>query len=172
MHDAVVSKLVRRGVDMNEAPDLAVKILLDAVEAADQLRNTDKLEAWVMKIADNGVNKYLRSRAKRWEKEISSVSDMETGEEIDIYDMIADEMTVEKLINRAEKTEMLGTLMACLSDKERVVFMMHNLDGMKFREIAKLLDMNENTVRSIYRRCCRRLKAQADLIYGKEAYRD
>ena len=29
MHDKVVGKLVRKGIDRNEAPDLAVNILLD-----------------------------------------------------------------------------------------------------------------------------------------------
>lgn len=39
MHDKVVGKLVRKGIDRNEAPDLAVNILLDAVEAVDKLKS-------------------------------------------------------------------------------------------------------------------------------------
>lgn len=82
MHDKVVGKLVRKGIDRNEAPDLAVNILLDAVEAVDKLRDPEKLEAWVMVIAENNGNRYLRERAKHWEIEISSVTNIETGEDI------------------------------------------------------------------------------------------
>ena len=172
LHGDVVRKLMRKGVDISEAPDIAVGILLDAVEHIHQLKNPDKLEAWVMAIAENGANRYLRERAKRWEKEISTVSDMETGEEIDIYDILADEMTVEKILRHAENTAMLGELLSCLGEKERIIFLMRNLEGMKFKEIAKTLNLNENTVRSIHSRCCGKLRKQSDRIYGKEAYRD
>lgn len=170
MHDKVVGKLVRKGIDRNEAPDLAVNILLDAVEAVDKLRDPEKLEAWVMVIAENNGNRYLRERAKHWEIEISSVTNIETGEEIDIYETMADEMTVEKILRHAERTSMLGELLGCLNDKERAIFFMHNLDEMTFREIAERLELNENTVRSIHSRCCRKLKSCAENLYGKTNY--
>ena len=154
MHDKVVGKLVRKGIDRNEAPDLAVNILLDAVEAVDKLRDPEKLEAWVMVIAENNGNRYLRERAKHWEIEISSVTN------------------IEKILRHAERTSMLGELLGCLNDKERAIFFMHNLDEMTFREIAERLELNENTVRSIHSRCCRKLKSCAENLYGKEAYRD
>lgn len=134
MHDKVVIKMIKKGIAANEAPDLAINALLDAVEAVDKLRDPEKLEAWVMVIAENNGNRYLRERAKHWEIEISSVTNIETGEEIDIYETMADEMT--------------------------------------FREIAERLELNENTVRSIHSRCCRKLKSCAENLYGKEAYRD
>lgn len=172
MHDKVVEKLVRKGVDINEAPDLAVNILLDAVEAVAKLREEDKLETWVMVIAENKGNRYLKERAKHWEREISSVTNIETGEEIDIYETVADEITVEKILRRAEKTAMLGELLGCLNERERAIFFMHNLDEMTFREIAERLELNESTVRSIHSRCCRKLERCSENLYGKEAYYD
>lgn len=172
MHDKVVIKMIKKGIAANEAPDLAINALLDAVEAVDKLRDPEKLEAWVMVIAENNGNRYLRERAKHWEIEISSVTNIETGEEIDIYETMADEMTVEKILRHAERTSMLGELLGCLNDKERAIFFMHNLDEMTFREIAERLELNENTVRSIHSRCCRKLKSCAENLYGKEAYRD
>lgn len=39
MHDKVVIKMIKKGIAANEAPDLAINALLDAVEAVDKLRD-------------------------------------------------------------------------------------------------------------------------------------
>ncbi len=164
----IMKKLKRKGVDENDISDLAVKIMLDAVAAVHQLREEDKLESWLMKIVRSGCSQYFKERSERWGREVSHITDMETGDEIDIYDTIADEMTVERIVRSAEETKVLGKLLEKLSEKERQVFLMHNLDGYKFREIAELLNMNDNTVRSHHRRALIKMETYLEKLKGKE----
>ena len=171
-YDNVVRRIVHKGVDMDEAPDLAIKLMLDAVGALHQLREPDKLDAWLNTIVDRGVSRYFKEQAITWEKEISHVMDYEAGEEIDIYDLLADETDVEELIRIAEKTDMIMDVLNCLADKEWSIFVMRNLDGFKFREISEILDINENTVKTIHRRSCIKLKKQAERLYRKEDFYD
>ena len=103
---------------------------------------------------------------------MSAVMDFETGEEIDIYELVADETTVEELVRIAEKTDMICELLNCLADKEWSIFIMRNLEEFKFREIAEMLDMNENTVKTIHRRSCIKLRKQAELLFRKEDFYD
>lgn len=171
-YDNVVRRISRRGVDEEDAPDLAVKLMLDAVSALHQLRDPDKLDAWLNTIVDRGVSKYFKEKFTAWEREVSAVMDYEAGEEIDIYEFVADETTVEELIRIAEKTDMICEVLSCLDDKEWNIFIMRNLEEFKFREIAEMLEINENTVKTVNRRSCVKLKKQAEKLFRKEDFYD
>ena len=104
------------GVDENDVEDVATEVFIDAFRGLDNLRDPEKLVPWLKKIARNRASKYFRKRAKR--KEISNMIKTEMGE-IDIFDTIADEVTVEKLLQDAERRGMVRDMINNLPDVSR-----------------------------------------------------
>lgn len=169
---AVIRKLMRRGIDEEDAPDMAVRIILNAVDHLDQLRDPDKLEAWLMISAENAAKSHFKEQKARREKEITTVLNMEAGEEISILDIIPDEKTIENILRIADKEAVVDELLECLDKKQKTILFMHALEEMTFREIAEELEMNDNTVRSIHSRTCIKLQNRWKKLYGKEEYYD
>lgn len=168
----IMDRLAFRGVSVDDVADIASQVMIIAMRKKHQLRDTDKLTALLGKIADHEAGRYLRKRAKLWEREVSMAAFMETGEEVDILETLAAEHTVEMVACSVEKRDMLMELVGCLNEKERVVFILHDIDGYKLREIAKYLGLKESTVRSIHSRTCHKLKHRAEELFRKEDYYD
>ena len=171
-HMDVIKKLMRKGVEEHEAPDLAVKAMLTAIDKLSSLEDEDKLEGWLMAIAENTANQYFNERNTRWKREITSKYNAEAGEEIGALDDLIDEKSAEKIVLLAEERKLLNTVLDCLNDTERAVFYRRSIDKDKFRIIAEDLGMNINTVKSMYIRSCDKLKEYSEKLYGKEAYYD
>ena len=145
-YDLIVKKLRRKGVPYYDAPDFAVEIMLKAAKAVHQLRDEEKLEAWMGRIVDNSLKKYYA--------EMYLKREMETA----IVETIADICTVESAVEEIESKHDLARIIAGLNKKEYAVFMMRHVEERKFREIAVILNINENTARSIYSRSCNKLR--------------
>ena len=153
------------GVDENDVEDLATEVLIDALKSIDDLRDAEKLTPWIKTIAVNRASKYFGSRSKR--KEISNMVRMEAGE-IDIYDLVADEITVEKILQEAEENAMVEKLINSLSEAGRRIIRMRVWGDYKFREIADVMNLNVNTVKSVYPRSLKRLETNYSSLVEKE----
>ena len=60
--------------------------------------------------------------------------------------------------NKNEYKELLGLCFHILTDEERNIVVLHALSGLKFREIANILEKPLATVLSKYHRSLKRLK--------------
>lgn len=168
-YKTIIDRLIIRHINEDDAPHVASKVTLIAVEKRNQLRDMDKLIPWLMAITDNVAKAYLKKQTKLWEREVSIFSDAETGEEINVYETIKDEDSlVEEIVMTAISNEMLWDLTACLSEKELLIFKLHNVDGYDLLEISKKYKINYNTVRSIHSRACRKLKRRGEKLFRKE----
>lgn len=168
-YQTIIKRLVIKGVDIDDAPDVASQVTIIAVNKRAQLRDSDKLVPWLMKIADNEANAYFKAQSKLWEREVSIVPDTEVGEEIDVYETIADEDSmVEEIVMTAINNQMVWDLTSCLNKKEYMIFKLHNVEGYKLLEISERYSINYDTVRSIHSRTCKKLKRRGEKLFRKE----
>lgn len=98
-------------------------------------KGTGPLGAWIYKIIVNTALEHLRKK--------KSVS-FECPDSVNIYE--EDEHEVD--INNTLTKEQLMSLVRNLPDKYSTVFNMYVIDGYKHQEIAKILDISENTSKS------------------------
>lgn len=106
------------GVDENDVEDMATEVFLDAFKGLDRLRDPAKMVPWLRKIAKNRASKYFRKRTRR--REIYNMVRTEVGE-IDIVDTIADEVSVEKILQDAERRGMVREMINNLPDVSKRV---------------------------------------------------
>jgi len=166
--DDIVEYVMCLGMNMDDAEDVAQETLKKACMKHLQLRDPNKLRAWIMKIAYRNAMHQLKKLSKQWKHEASYVKDIETGEEIDIYEVIPAEKSAEECLCDFEREERLLDVLRELSDKEWHVFVKHNVEGYKLKEIAEMLDINESTVRSIHSRVRKKLAGKLEKLIGEE----
>lgn len=165
-YDYLLNLMRVMGVDERDMEDLAEEAILAAYKSIDDLRDESRMKPWLRAIAANKAKRYFRERSRH--RAISSTIRLESGEEIDIYDIVADETDVEKILQDAERRSMVETMLDNLSDINRRIIKMRFWGKYKFAEIADILNINVNTVKSIYRRSLKQLKRVYGELFGED----
>lgn len=165
-YDFVVRRVRAHGISENDVYDVSEEVMVNAVKSIKNLRSSDSIKPWLSTIVRYEACKYYRKKCRI--AEISSIIDPEEDRDIDIYDFIASEETVESILQEAERINMVDALLNSLPDTSRRVMRLRFWAGYKFTEIADVLGVNLNTVKSIYRRGLEKLKAEAVLLFDED----
>lgn len=166
--EMLVRYFVRKGM-RDEAEDMASRTMIKAVEGVEGLKDEGKLENWLMHIAVNERNARVREMVREEKRTCLRFVRMESGEEIDLVEEAAAEKTLEEMFQSITDSSNVTRLLYVLSPLERAIFLMRAYEGRKYREIAEDLNININTVKSIYSRTRRKLLKNYKKIFGEEA---
>jgi len=118
-----------------DAEDAAQESFMVALERLDECRNPDRFAGWLMTIVRNRSRNLIRRLSLRDTDQIpiGAMSSRPTPDRV------------------TETSELRGQLRAALdqlSDIQREIVLLHDLEGWKHREIAERLDLPSGTVRS------------------------
>lgn len=127
-----------------DAEDAVSETVIDAFTSIQKLRSEESFKAWIFKI--------LSAKCKRRMKYLQPLSD-------EFPEKIPDEDSSENL---AELIDVRNYFFQ-LKDEERLIISMHIFAGYTSQEIAKLLHLNPNTVRSKESRALKKLSKQLDV---------
>jgi RNA polymerase sigma-70 factor (ECF subfamily) len=144
-----IERMVRRYVHTgdDDVEDLTQECLIRVYNSLEQLRDSDKLDPWLQALVRNTVFTWLRER--RRELEICSLGlEADTGSEP--YASHEDETLLYIVLQEVLQT---------LSEEDRQMIEMRYGDGMRYHEIAKVMQLNEETVRKRINRALAKLRA-------------
>lgn len=127
----------------HDAQDVTQDTFVRIWESAEQYKSSGSPMAWILTVARNLALMRLRQSSRIGEL---------TEEEWDAIPANAPAVT-------AEDRDILQTALAALKDTERQVVLLHAASGLKFREIAALLEMPVSTVLSKYHRAIQKMHA-------------
>lgn len=116
--------------------DVMQDTILSAYEHIEELKNAAYFRTWITRILINECNSLLR-RQKRF-----------------IPEEGIEEMTASAVADDREFYELLGEL----QEDVRMIFLLYYGEGFNIREIAQILDLNENTVKSRLQRGRKKLR--------------
>ncbi len=134
--------------DHDLAMEVAQKTFISMYKNVHALQDSASFRPWLYRIAVNAC----REEARR----------SKTGRNVSLNEVFNPEAEVspawevgqhlhldpERTLRQAELAELLQQSLAELSEEQREVVLMKEYEGMKFREIAEALGLNENTVKS------------------------
>ncbi len=140
--NAVFSLAYQRTLNRADAEDVAQEAFLRAYRDLRKLRKTELFGRWLYGIALNVCRE--RVRARRPEVTLEAIAEPIARPE-------------DRL--RGDLLAMVGSL----PDKYRLPITMHFVDGLGHREISKILNLRESTVRSRVHRAKVMLRKKADL---------
>lgn len=126
--------------DSDELEDVLQLVFIEVHRCLPRFEGRSRLSTWLYRIAVNVALQHLRKRRrKRW------LVLGPTGEEAKLHAAPGDDHL------RAEDRALLREVMRSLdvlTEKKRVVWQLHELQGLEPQEIGEILDIPTNTVRS------------------------
>ena len=126
-----------------DAEDAVSETVVDAFASIGRLRRAESFKGWIFRILYNKCKDKLREYAKK---------DAELPD--DYRGVPAEEKVEEGAVMRALFFE--------LGEEDRMIISMHLFAGYTSKEIAKLLGLNENTVRSKESRALKKLARELE----------
>ncbi len=134
-----LTAICRAVAGADDAADLVQETYLRASHRIGQLRDPDRFEAWLVRIALNeakGLHRRHRAEQARLPKLVTTPA--------------------------AAPDVALREMVAGLASRERAVIVLHYAYGYRMGEIARLLGLSEINVRTLAFRARRRLRAQLE----------
>jgi RNA polymerase sigma factor (sigma-70 family) len=132
--DAVYRLAIAILGDEADARDAAQETFVAAWRQIGRMRNADRLDAWLQRIAVNASRQAIRSSRRRRVREIPSSSVVALAD-------VAQEAP------RSDAAILDGAL-AMLPVDQRAILVLHHLDGRPLSEIATILDVPVGTAKS------------------------
>jgi len=138
--------------DKGIAEDITQEVFLKAYRGLDQFRQESSVKTWLYRIAINESRKYLRSWSFR---QIFStyLSKKELGPE-----KVADTNVEAAVMQRQSKVQIAERVMM-LSPLYRKVMILHYYEDLSIKEIAHVLDISEDAVRTQLHRARKHFRA-------------
>ncbi len=118
-----------------DAEDAAQESFLVALERLDECREPERFGGWMMTIVRNRSRNLVRREALR------EMDQVPVGARSSVP-------TPERSAETSELRELLEEALKSLSDVQRQIVILHDMEGWKHREIAGLLGLPPGTVRS------------------------
>lgn len=153
----VYSVLLRMTGDRAAAEDLLQDALLQAYRALDRFRGECSFYTWIYRIAVNKTLNWIRRvRGKihfeSLDEPLSTGDGQVQREVVDVRD------SPEVRSAQTETAEVIDQAIAALSQANRIVFTMREIEGMQYDEIARTLECSEEAVRTRLHRAKKELK--------------
>lgn len=118
-----------------DAEDVVQDAMVTALERLDECRNPERFPGWLLQIVRNRARNYRRYLGIRSAAPLDEAGAASSGH------------SPAKDAEREELRRRLGDAVGRLSDVQREVVLLHDLEGWKHREIGEALGMPDGTVR-------------------------
>jgi RNA polymerase sigma-70 factor (ECF subfamily) len=122
----------------DDAEDVAQEAFLRAYQSFSRLRDRDRFRAWLVRITWRLALDRIRAARRREARETAVM----------VQEMNSPERTVEDVRAAREFEQRLARALDELPEKLRVVVLLGAIEGHDTREVGRLLDLPEGTVKS------------------------
>jgi len=161
-----IARLIGRPEDVE---DVAQEVFIRLYYSLDQLRSAEVFEPWLYRLTVNAALDYLRKRKKRYHE--ARVSDL-SEQQVMMADASAGTRAGHEEIYRARIRETVHELLSAVSEEDRILLTLKEVEGLSLKELEEIYRVNENALKvRLFRARQRVLKAyQAkEGSAGKEA---
>ena len=134
----IVARLLGPATPQADLEDLTQQVFIAAHDGRNRFRGEAQVTTWLYGIASRTVLRYLRS----WRRQRRMLETLEAMVQVAATGPVSPEQQV-------GDREMLEQVWACLlkiKPKKRIVYILHEVEGLSIKDIAKALDANEATV--------------------------
>ena len=139
-HEGTVLRVLRLlGVDAGDREDVAQEVLVRVFRYLDRYRPGRSFSAWVYRITVNAAHDFRvrQQRHRREERALRSELEREEGSG----------PAAESEGGRRALRQLLESALSVLSERERAVFVLRELEGLSTHEVARSLGISGITVR-------------------------
>jgi len=135
-----VFRLIGRQEDVE---DVGQEVFLRLYNSLDQLRAPEVFEPWLYRLTVNAAYDYLRRQRRQMESRMADLSEEQV--------MLADAAASGRLaLEEKEKTqirELVGTLLSQVSEDDRILLTLKEVEGLSLKELEQIYQVNENALK-------------------------
>jgi len=126
-----------------DVEDVGQEVFLRLYFSLDQLRSAEVFEPWLYRLTANAAYDYLRKRRRRPESRMADLSEQQV--------MLADAVVGER-VNRDEGQrrrirDTVDALLDGVSEEDRVLLLLKEVEGLSLKELGKIYHVNENALK-------------------------
>lgn len=140
-HSKIYRFAFRFFADEDEAHDITQKTFIKTYQSVNTLENPEKFSSWIYRIANNLCLDELKRAGRRKSTSLEAYMEQSAGLEANVDLPDAD-------LQNKELGHILQKALLTLPDEQRTVIILKEYEGLKFREIADILEEPESTVKS------------------------
>ncbi|SMX64241.1 RNA polymerase sigma-70 factor, ECF subfamily [Brevibacterium aurantiacum] len=141
--------------DRQDAEDVVQDTLVQAWKSMNTLSEPAAFGTWIYRLASNKCTDMLRRRMAR-------PSDAQDPDDMRIH--ADNRVSVEKSVEARTALEHFSEVLQTLSSQQRVTWVLHQMEGLSYAEVATTLGVSEGSVRGRIHR------ARAALVEGMEGW--
>jgi RNA polymerase sigma-70 factor (ECF subfamily) len=158
-----IARLIGRPEDVE---DVGQEVFLRLYFSLDQLRTPEVFEPWLYRLTVNAAYDYLRRQKRRRESRMSDLSE----QQVMMADAVAGSKQSDETQRRARVKEQVEDLLGQVSEEDRILLMLKEVEGLSLKELEKIYNANENALKvRLFRARQRVLKAYDASEAGKQA---
>ena len=140
-HTKIYRFAYRFFADEDEASEITQKTFIKTYQNVSSLDDPGKFSPWIYRIANNLCLDELKRAGRRKSTSLESWLEQTGGAE-------SDTITPDELLQQKELGAIIQKALLTLPDEQRTVIILKEYEGLKFREIAEILEEPESTVKS------------------------
>jgi len=161
-----IARLIGRPEDVE---DVGQEVFLRLYFSLDQLRTPEVFEPWLYRLTVNAAYDYLRRQKRRKESRMSDLSE----QQVMMADAMAGSKQSSETQRRSRVKEQVEDLLGQVSEEDRILLMLKEVEGLSLKELEKIYDANENALKvRLFRARQRVLKAYDASEEGKKIASD
>lgn len=153
-----ISRLIGRPEDVE---DVAQEVFTRLYFSLDQLRTAEVFEPWLYRLTVNASYDYLRRSRRRHESRMADLSEQQVA----MADSLAGGRQDDDTRQRGEIREFVDTLFRHVSEEDRILLMLKEVEGLSLKELEGIYHVNENALKvRLFRARQRVLKAHKTAV--------
>ncbi len=135
-----IYRLIGRAEDVE---DVAQDVFVRLYYSLDQLRSAEVFEPWLYRLTTNAAYDYLRRR-----KRVSAVRMADLSEEQVVFaDAAESGRRSEQEREALETRELVETLFGEISEEDRILLTLKEVQGLSLKELSRVYGVNENALK-------------------------
>src|ERR1700754_2075144 len=148
-----IARLIGRPEDVE---DVGQEVFLRLYYSLEQLRTPEVFEPWLYRLTVNAAYDYLRRQKRRHESRMSDLSE----QQVMMADAVAGGKVSKEELRRTNMKEFVDSLLDSVSEEDRVLLTLKEVEGLSLKELEQVYQVNENALKvRLFRARQRVLKA-------------
>jgi RNA polymerase sigma-70 factor (ECF subfamily) len=126
-----------------DVEDVGQEVFIRLYFSLDQLRSAEVFEPWLYRLTSNAAYDYLRKRRRRMESRMADLSE----QQVTVADALASTKVDYEEGQRKAIRDTVDSLLDGVSEEDRVLLMMKEVEGLSLKELGKIYHVNENALK-------------------------
>lgn len=150
-----------------DAEDIAQEVFVEVYNSVQKFKGNSKLSTWIYRISVNKSLEFIRKKnTKKRFAFLQSIGGNDIPMDKSSYFTVFDHPGIQ--LENKERSEILFNAINKLPEAQRIVFTLHKVDGMSYKEVSEITEKSTSSIESLLFRAKKNLQKILTNYYKNE----